>query len=349
MVDSITEDIRKMCALWSERSRVFVLGSGFSAGANIPLTEELVDMALNLMEQELPSAYIAEQVRSFYDIAVADAAESDSTSIISKLCTLLEYNELREHGGGERWSSGGSQEKLALKFYLAKALTLRTPSPNEVPDLYVKFAQQLRKEDVVLSFNWDCLLEAALEKTGRAYSYEYSYKDYQAGHIFIKKMHGSTHWRLRQFKDHNKYSWQRIGDDTFEDIPPLFFSNSLRTPSAWHYQELFGEIEPFLVLPGFGKAYDVRFIAPLWYRPEMAFSLRKNIFIIGLSLAPDDFFIRSYFLCNLPHVVGKIGGRLTVVNPDLNIERNFHFVGRSESTTFIPEPFSEKHVEAMAE
>ena len=328
---------------WSERSRVFVLGSGFSAGANIPLTEELVYMALNLMEQEIP--HIGEQVRSFYDMAVADAAESDSTSIISKLCTLLEYNELREHGGGERWSDGGSREKMAFKFYLAKALTLRTPSPNEVPDLYVKFAQQLRKEDVVLSFNWDCLLEAALEKAGRAYSYE----GYQDGHIFIAKMHGSTHWRLRQFKDHNKYSWQRIGFDTFEDIPPLFVSNNLRNSMVWHYQELFGEIEPFLVLPGFGKAYDVRFIAPLWYKPEMAFSLRKTIFIIGLSLAPDDFFIRSVFLNNLPHVVGKKGGRLTVVNPAPNIERNFNFVGRSESTTFIPEPFSKKHVEAMAE
>ena len=337
-VDVVKEYVKE----YLDRSRVFVLGSGFSAGANIPLTEELVDMALNLMEQEIP--YIGEQVRSSYDIAVADTVESDSTSIISKLCTLLEYNELREHGGGERNFEGGSQEKLALKFYLAKALSLRTPSPNEVPDLYVKFVQQLRKEDVVLSFNWDCLLEAALEKAGLAYSYE----GYQDGHIFIDKMHGSTHWRLRQFKDLNKYSWQRIGFDTFEDIPPLFASNDLRNPRVWHYQELFGEIEPFLVLPGFGKAYDVRFIAPLWYKPEMAFSLRKNIFIIGLSLAPDDFFIRSFFLDNLPHVVGKIGGRLTVVNPDPNIERNFHFVGRSESTTFIPEPFSEKHVEAMA-
>lgn len=325
-----------------DRSRVFVLGSGFSAGANVPLTEELLSLALKLMEQEIPD--FAERIRSFYDIAVNDAAALDSTSIISNLCTLLEYNELREHGGGERWSDGGSREKLALKFYLAKALTLRTPSPKEVPDLYVKFVQQLRKEDVVLSFNWDCLLEAALEKVGRAYSY-----DYQEGHIFIAKMHGSTHWRLRQFKDPNKYSWQRIGFDSFEDIPLLFVSNNLRNPTVWHYQELFGEIEPVLVLPGFGKAYDVRFIAPLWYKPENAFFLRKNIFIIGLSLAPDDFFIRSYFLDNLPHVIGQKGGRLTVVNPDKNIERNFHFVGQGERTTFIHEAFSEKHVDAMIE
>lgn len=311
----------------------------------VPLTGELLDMALNLMAQEIP--YIAEQVRSFYDIAVKDSATSlpGTANLISNFCTLLEYNELREHGGGERWSSGGSQEKLALKFYLAKALTMRTPSSNEVPALYLKFAQQLRKEDVLLSFNWDCLLEAALEKAGLAYSYE----GYRDGHIFIAKLHGSAHWRLRQFTETNKYSWQRIGFDTFEDIPPLFVSNNLRNPRAWHYRELFGEIEPFLVLPGFGKAYDVRLIAPLWYKPEMAFFLRKNIFIIGLSLAPDDFFIRSFFLNNLPHVVGKKEGNLTIINSDRYIERNFHFVGRSESTTFITEPFSEKHVEAMAE
>ncbi len=215
-----------------ERSRVFVLGSGFSAGANVPLTEELLSLALKLMGQEIPD--FAERIRSFYDIAVNDAAALDSTSIISNLCTLLEYNELREHGGGERWSDGGSREKLALKFYLAKALTLRTPSPKEVPDLYVKFVQQLRKEDVVLSFNWDCLLEAALEKAERAYSY-----DYQEGHIFIAKMHGSTHWRLRQFKDSNKYFWQRIGFDSLK----TFRYCSSRTTSAI---QRFGTTKSFL-------------------------------------------------------------------------------------------------------
>ena len=54
-----------------------------------------------------------------------------------------EFIELREYGGGERWSENGSLEKVALRYYLAKTLVARTPRPAAVPELYRAFAAQL--------------------------------------------------------------------------------------------------------------------------------------------------------------------------------------------------------------
>src|SRR3990172_13134030 len=79
------------------------------------------------------------------------------------LSTFLEFIELREYGGGERWCENGSREKLALRFYLAKTIVERTPSTSSIPQLYIDFAGQLHERDIVISLNWDSLLEIALE------------------------------------------------------------------------------------------------------------------------------------------------------------------------------------------
>ena len=53
----------------------------------MPLTGELLALALNLMDQEI--SYLADRIRSFHEIAVNDSSEPlpESTSlIISKLC-----------------------------------------------------------------------------------------------------------------------------------------------------------------------------------------------------------------------------------------------------------------------
>ena len=86
----------------------------------------------------------------------------------SDLCTFLEFVELSEYGGGERWSDNGSREKIALRFYLAKTIAERTPPVESVPQLYLDFASQLHEGDIVISLNWDGLLEVALEAVGKS-------------------------------------------------------------------------------------------------------------------------------------------------------------------------------------
>jgi hypothetical protein len=142
---------------WSEyarKRRVFILGAGFSAAAGIPMTATLLTTAMEMFAVECPGIY--QRVCNYaLDIQWQKEGRADFSAIsFADLCTHLEFVELREYAGGERWSDAGSREKLTLRFYLAKALVRATPAVEKIPDLYIQFAQQLSDGDIVISFNW---------------------------------------------------------------------------------------------------------------------------------------------------------------------------------------------------
>ena len=175
-------------------NRVFILGAGFSVAAGVPLTNELLREALHRLSIECPGIYRRVENYAMESIAQETGNLDVQRLSFSELCTFLEFIELREYGGGERWNENGSREKLALRYFLAKTIVARTPRPNEVPILYRDFANQLQPRDFVISFNWDGLLEASLQAVGKPYTYDRS--DENA--ITISKLHGSVNWHLGQ-------------------------------------------------------------------------------------------------------------------------------------------------------
>jgi hypothetical protein len=328
---------------WSEyarKRRVFILGAGFSASAGIPLTATLLETAMKTFATECPGIY--ERVCNYTrDIQWDDDGSPNFSNVgFPDLCTHLEFAELREYAGGERWSDAGSREKLALRFYLAKTIARLTPSNEAIPDLYLQFAKQLTSGDIVISFNWDTLLEKALKKVGKVFTYNFKRDD-----VKLSKPHGSVNWRLgqrtKQGKVINTLDWKQIGfaDGGMIEID-LYSSNQLHSILTWDRYQPLGELQPFLVLPGYGKAFDVRSIATLWYRPEFTFAACRDIFIIGLGLSTDDHFIRSFFLNNFP----MSDRRTFIINPDKSAANNYAFMLRDKNVKWIQERFSQDHV-----
>lgn len=331
------------------KNRLFILGAGFSAAAGIPLTAELLFRAMNLFAKECPGIF--SRVCNYAKQATQSNNETIDFSKVSfsDLCTYLEFVELREYAGGERWSDAGSREKLALRFYLAKALAMATPGLNELPDLYLQFANQLHDGDCVLTFNWDCLLEAALTKLGKLWTYNYSGKG-----IKLVKLHGSINWRLGEPTDlgrpSNTLDWQSLNFARGMARTEIFWTQELFDRLVWNRHSPLGEVQPFLVLPGYGKAFDVRDNASLWYKLDFVFGTTHDVYIIGLSLAPDDFFIRSFFLSSLPEIdayTGILARSIFVINPDPNLRHNYEFILNSTNCLLLQEKFSTKHVDLI--
>ncbi len=333
------------------RNRVFILGGGFSAAAGIPLTGPLLEAAMKKFSAECPGVFA--RVDGYAKVSIGRMnGEVDYSQIdFSDLCTYLEYVELREYGGGERWSDAGSCEKLALRFYLSKTLAEHTPSAEDIPELYLDFAQQLHERDIVISFNWDGLLEVALQRLGKPYSYNFA-----EDAIKLCKLHGSVNWRLGESNNLgtalDPLGWQPLGFAEGIISQEIYSTPALLTFATWLNYSPLGEVEPFLVLPGFGKAFDVRSNATLWYKPEFAFGTTHDVFIIGLSLAPDDFFIRSFFLSSLPYIGSYSGVRerkVYIINPDPAAKANYDFVLSGGNAELIQEPFSRGHVSLIRE
>lgn len=333
------------------KNRVFILGAGFSAAAGVPLTNELLEETLKLFAIECPGIY--SRVERYAIEALGSKSDTLTLSELSfsELCTFLEFIELREYGGGERWSEYGGREKLALRFYLAKTIIKRTPSPERMPQLYKDFASQLHPGDIVLSLNWDGLLETAISSVGKKYSYD----QFNQEAINISKLHGSVNWRLGEPRTWNgkpeTLTWSKLGYGSGMMTTSMYFSDDLLKKSLWDNYGPLNEIDPYLVLPGYGKAFDVRANAPLWYKPEFAFAYTHDVYIIGLSLAHDDFFVRSFFLSNLPFIQdysGVPGRKIFIINPAKTAQSEYDFVLSSGCAHFINEPFSTAHISMMA-
>ncbi len=334
------------------KNRVFILGGGFSLGAGVPLTAPLLHKAMKKFAAECPGIF--QRVDGYAKECTENIdGKVDYGSIsFSELCTFLEYIELREYGGGERWSNTGSREKLALRFYLAKTIVEHTPPGSNLPPQYLEFASQLHDGDIILSFNWDCLLEVALQKLGKLYTYTFR----EGNFIKLYKLHGSVNWRLEM---PNKLGapvdtlgWKSLNFTNYLADTEVYYTPTLLNYPTWSQFAPLGEVEPFLVLPGYGKAFDVRYNAPLWYKPEFAFAPTHDVYIIGLSLSPDDFFIRGFFLSNLPYIdtySGVKGRQIYIINPDQNCLQNYHFVLSNGNAKFLNEPFSMEHVNLMKE
>ena len=335
-----------------KKSRVFILGAGFSVAAGIPLTDTLLSLSMKKFSDECEGIFLRVDGYAKKCFEAPDTELDYSKVSFSELCTFLEYIELREYGGGERWSDAGSREKLALKFYLAKTIVERTPLINRIPQLYLKFAEQLQEKDVVISFNWDGLLENALDFLGKPYTYNFL----EQNAIKLCKLHGSVNWRLGAPADLSKpvntLGWQSLRFTEGMMDAEMYYTKELLRFETWRNYSSLREVEPFLVLPGYGKAFDVRANAVLWYKPEFAFSARHDVYIIGLSVAPDDFFVRSFFLSNLPYIDGYSGveGRkVFIINPDPVALENYAFVLSKGYAELLNEDFSDSHVLMMKE
>ena len=336
-----------------KRNRLFILGAGFSAAAGVPLTATLLKKAMGKFAAECPGIFsrvdrYARESTGNFDGDVDYTKEG----FFPDLCTFIEYIELREYGGGERWADTGSREKLALRFYLAKTIVEHTPGAANLPDLYVEFAAQLHDGDIVISFNWDGLLEVALEKIGKPYTY--NFKEKYA--IKLCKLHGSINWRLgtpnNLAKPVNTLAWESMEFTKGILKEEIYHTPALLDFSTWDRYPPLGEVEPFLVLPGLGKAFDVRSNAELWYKPECMFAFTHDVYIIGLSLAVDDFLIRSLFLSNLPFIdsyTGLEGRKIFIINPSQDCEKNYSFIMSKEYVEWHKQKFSMEHVDLMKE
>lgn len=332
------------------KNRLFILGSGFSAGAGIPMIGTLLSEAMAIFKRE--SVGLFERVNNHAKICFQKDYIDFNAVDFAQFCTFLEYIELREYGGGERFSDKGSREKIAFKYYLSKAIAMNTPTEDKIPEMYCEFAKQLHMHDIVITFNWDTLLEMALKSVGKTYAY-CNFENKEAD-VYIYKLHGSINWRLgdTMFPQRPNLTWEPLNFKIGMMDNEIYYCNDLLKKNTWSQYAPFSEVEPFIVLPGYGKGFDVRHIAPLWYKPERAFVYTKNVYIIGFGLADDDYFVRSFFIHNLPYVgdhYEDFNKVLYIINPNEKVKKNFDFIDDCDHVKYIFEKFSMKHIELMKE
>lgn len=88
---------------------------------------------------------------------------------IEEFAAYLDYRHAFGVLGTDTWSQDGNRDQFLLRWGIGRVLHAATPRGDELPELYIDFARNLRPKDLVVSFNYDLLLEHSLEHVGQPY------------------------------------------------------------------------------------------------------------------------------------------------------------------------------------
>ena len=298
--------------------RLFILGAGFSKPAGLPLARELLAFVraeiLNRSRsaggQGGPLEEDIEQWTKLYPGQQIDLERVLAFSHRRHFLRLLGSDEYYDHG---------SRSIVAARRAIQRVLIDKTPA--DPPSLYRNFAKHLSPNDVVLTFNYDTLLEQCLDSIGKSYTLtpEWWLTRGTPGsgqeHIDLLKLHGSVDWYDRKYHDDTVQIHRKEGDSVPDEDPifgpqplvqtealskgetKLFGHNLLqrvfRVPNHSRYFPLhnrttFSDVVPFLLPLAYDKLLGYDAILDLWENLHRTMDGFSSIFVIGYSMPPYD-------------------------------------------------------------
>lgn len=221
--------------------------------------------------------------------------------------------------GSKRYFEHGSRSIAAVLKAIQSTLILATPTST--PNLHKEFAERLTPTDVVLTFNYDTLLEQALDDIAKPYTLtpEWWIEERSSGsgkrYVDLLKLHGSVDWYDRHYHD----DAMRYHADHGANVPdrdPIFGPNPtvpseslahgptgelgshilprvFRVPNHSEHSPIQGSpvgshIVPFILPPSHDKLLGFDAIVDLWWSLHHNLDVFSSIVIIGYSFPPHD-------------------------------------------------------------
>jgi hypothetical protein len=192
----------------AKRFGVYILGAGFSRPAGLPLANELWPEIRRRAEVTTGRAgqHFKEDLQDYIDYKRACDGEvlSPENVQFEEFLAFLDVEHYLGLRGPDTCSSDGNETQILVKTLIGEILTERTPQKEQIPDLYLEFTRLLKPQDIVLTFNYDVLLERALDAAGVAYRlFPSRLKEVRSGgavvdgsreEVIVLKMHGSVDW-----------------------------------------------------------------------------------------------------------------------------------------------------------
>ncbi len=220
--------------------------------------------------------------------------------------------------GPDEYFEHGSRSIVAARRAIQQVLIAATPSSP--PPLYLKFCHNLSPNDLVLTFNYDTLLEQSLDDVIKPYTltpeWWLSRERLESGQKYVDllKLHGSVDWYTRQYHD-EATRWHYEQGNHVPDCDPIFGPNPLVQPEPlsrapveglgqrilaqvfrvpnhlehFPFEERFGShVVPFVLPLAHDKLLGHDAILDLWESLHHTMDIFSAIIIIGYSMPSYD-------------------------------------------------------------
>lgn len=327
-----------------EKRRVFILGAGFSKQVGMPLATELIELLIQKFRED-----DVDEALEWFDSIVKRIKRLTGTKTINieelfhyaqyeiELCKMDQHLAVvgREYGITPWNNAEGIESWLQYMEDDLIDVILEKQDQSKHIELIDNFVKYLGMNDNIISFNYDLLVEDALNK--RKQPWNHGLNDFKREEIVILKMHGSLDWiildrgetekfkkfiPLFQKQDKNReieinekplgereydYELARIEREALNE----WLENRILQRGSWKSVGMagLGSYKPLHRLPGSGM---------IWARARGYLAHADEIIIIGFSFSSFDVMVRLCF-CEAMEV-GKPKQRIIVIDP--NAENN---------------------------
>lgn len=326
--------------------RVFFLGAGFSVPAGLPIAADLLPHALREVKACFPEeSKLDRGIDEYLAFRKATSGTADSVPIdLEDLSDYLAYEHFLGLRGSDTWSDEGNEDQLMLRWGVGAAVHHLTPSAGDLPELYLDFARRLRPRDLVVTFNYDLVLERSLEAVGAKFrrfpfyvaetGFLQDTVDDERGRddIRLLKMHGSVDWvssapferarallrqidprseelhieRNRVFGPNAVSPLHRLADDARGPDDPFFDIFVLEDPSAYYASMHWVSAPPLLLTPSPSKLLYSEGLRALWRGLPSWGMAWSGLNIIGYSMpAADPYAMQVLYELSNGYVLGR--------------------------------------------
>jgi hypothetical protein len=285
---------------------VYVLGAGSSAGyqgsyigETSPVSKNFFSKATQVMfthkikdrkfnDDEITYHNLFTFINNFWGIAQKEINGSDDAVDMEEVLTLL-------HIEMEEQPQSSTLKKASQEYMLLMALTFDKILYGDPCPHHQKVAQSLNNGDVVISFNYELLMDNSLLSTGKWYPTDgYGVKcgilttpqlkdKEEKSSVNLLKLHGSFNWlycsKCRQLFTamENNHQDLRLVCNHADKV----FCNHMGCQNP---------LQPIIIPPSMMKNYDsMPFTQKLWHQAREALAKADQIVIIGYSFPPTDF------------------------------------------------------------
>ena len=208
---------------------------------------------------------------------------------------------------------------------IGEILTNHLPPKQNIPELYLEFARCLQPNDYVLTFNYDVLLERALDAVGKPYRlfpdrYESVSRfsgivDTSKDEVIILKLHGSIDWfdrsqyieSVKTYKEqgvnslpehivfNSKAHWglTKILDGPRHDNDPLLNMYRVADIEGLYKQQIMFRATPWILSPSTYKIVYAGTLGDFWNGLGVSGGNNFGMAIIGCSLPFHDIYARQ--------------------------------------------------------
>lgn len=252
--------------------RIFVLGSGFSASMGLPTLADLFPavMAEPGRTGEQDHDHIRNALRSLYPHLDPDAP-SIGLPPFEEFLSLLHASD-----GLPMFPQGYWAEKLRASLRLLTDALARRAKEAEGSAILQSFVEQLRDGDVVITFNWDNLVERGLLALRR----RVNLLERDSDAVAVLKLHGSL-------------NWVKIPATAALQHPESVATvadNVVRTHDFSYYDVWDVLDSPPLICPPIAgkRPLDDDFFGPIWHEAFNSLVDGESVSFIGYSIPRDD-------------------------------------------------------------